>query len=265
MNLTRRLAAGTLMIAGTALTAACGATGADSATTAQSPAPTPSETILNALPDTSTPAYHYTIKGGTQPFSGVIDPAAKALTAEISEKVPDTPITLSLKFLVVEEKLWTKVSFKGATADMGLPKLPKKWMVLDPAKTGDSDFADLKYSEAELDPGYVGALVQAADGLTETSPGHFTGTTDLTRSTEAGIVEEKTLTALGDKATAVPLEVVVDGDGRVSTATLKIPAAGKVKAGTYAVTYDEYGSAGALTAPKDAVKAPAGAYDLLKG
>jgi hypothetical protein len=189
----------------------------------------------------------------------VIDPAGRALTAEITQKVPDTPVTLSMKFLVVGEKIWTKIAFKGVTADMGLPRLPKKWMALDPAKTGGSDVTDMEYSPAEIDPGYVAALVESATGLTETTPGHFTGTTDLTRSTEAEIVEAKTLTRLGEKATAAPLEVAVDGAGRITAATVKIPK------GTYEVTYGQYGTAGPLAAPDDAVKAPAAVYDLLNG
>ncbi|MBB2948032.1 hypothetical protein FB565_007803 [Actinoplanes lutulentus] len=264
----RIAAAGTLLLAGTTL-AACAATGTESVTekttAAQSPAPTVSETLLDAVPDESSPAFHYTVKGGVSPFSGVIDPAGKALTAEIAQKVPDTPITLSMKFLVIEEKIWTKIAFKGATADMGLPKLPKKWMSLDPAKTEDSFVTEMKYSEAEVDPGSVAALVSAADDLKETTPGHYAGTTDLTKSTEAEIVEGATLTALGEKAKGVPLEVVVDGEGRISTATVKIPAAGKTKASTYKVTYDQYGSAASLEVPADAVKATADVYDLLKG
>ena len=39
----------------------------------------------------------------------------------------------------------------------------------------------------------------------------------------------------------------------------------KIPKGTYAVTYDRYGTAGSLAAPKDAVKAPAEVYELLNG
>ena len=41
-------------------------------------------------------------------------------------------------------------------------------------------------------------------------------------------------------------------------------AAGKAKATTYRVTYDQYGSATAVRAPADGVKAPADVYELLK-
>jgi hypothetical protein len=48
---------------------------------------------------------------------------------------------------------------------------------------------------------------------------------------------------------------------------VKIPAAGKVKASTYQVTYDRYGSAEAPAAPAASaqVAAPKAAYDLLNG
>jgi hypothetical protein len=245
-----RLAAG-LLIASAAL-AACDPAATPTTEKAEK---TATETLLAAVPDTSTPAFHYAVKGGLNPFSGVIDPAGEAMTVEIAQKVPDTPITLSMRFLVAGETVWTKIAFKGATADMGLPKLPKKWMALDPAKSAGSDLADLKYSEAEIDPGYVTELVQSATGLAETAPGHFTGTTDLTKAADAEIVE-----ALTDEAKTAPLEVVLDAQGRIATATVKLP-----DGGTYAVTYGQYGTAKSLAAPADAVKAPADVYDLLRG
>ncbi|BBH66413.1 hypothetical protein ACTI_30980 [Actinoplanes sp. OR16] len=259
MNRNRIAAATALLIAG-ATTAACGTTGGPAAAPTVEKTKTVTETLLDAVPDASSPVFHYTVEGGLNPFSGVIDPAGRAMTAEITQKVPDTPITLSMRFLVVEEKIWTKIAFTGATADLGLPKLPKKWMAIDPAKTGDSDVSDMKFSAAEIDPGYVTALVSAAAGLTQTTAGHFTGTTDLTRSTEAEIVGTKELTALGEQAKTAPLDVVVDADGRIAKATVKIP-----EAADYEVTYDRYGAAKPLTTPADAVKAPAAVYELLKG
>ncbi|WP_229073059.1 hypothetical protein [Actinoplanes sp. DH11] len=281
MTIVRRLAAaGTLLIAGTALTA-CGAAEntagpatagpatagpATAGPATAGPAAKPvSAILLDAVPGADAPVYRYTIKGGAQPVAGVIDPANKALVSGVEQKVPDTPITLSMRFLVVGDGIWAKIAFKGPTAGSGLPKLPKKWMTLDRAKLAGTDVADLEYADAENDPGYVAALVEHADGLAGTAPGRFTGTTDLSDSAESGIVEPATLTALGAKAKKLPLEVTVDDAGRITRAAVRIPAAGKAKASTYTVTYDEYGTADPLTAPADAVKAPAVVYDLLKG
>ncbi|MEU4694186.1 hypothetical protein [Actinoplanes sp. NPDC023714] len=255
--------AATVLVAGVVLTG-CAAEKSDEKA---APAPsqtektkTVSETLLDAVPDAASPAFHYAVKGGLNPFSGVIDPEGRAMTAVITQKIPDTPITLTMQFLVVEEKVWTKIAFKGATADMGLPKLPKKWMSIDQAKAGSSEIDEMKFTASEIDPGYVTALVASAAGLKETADGHYTGTTDLTKSTEAEIVEDKKLKAIGEKAKTAPLDVVVDDEGRIAKATVKVP-----ESAAYQVTYDQYGTAKPLSAPADAVKAPADVYELLKG
>lgn len=233
---------------------------------AEAPAATPAETLTKGVPTTSAGVFHYVIKGGVQPLSGTIDAEHKAVVTEMSEKIPDAGFTLTMKFMVVGDKTWAHISFGDAPANLGLPKLPKKWMKLDLTKLGDDSAKDLKY-DGETDPGYVSALITASSGLAESSPGHYAGTVDLTKVTEADIVEDATLTALGDKAKAVPFEATLDAQGRISTALVKVPAAGKTKAATYEVTYDQYGSATAPAAPAagDQVAAPKAAYDLLNG
>ncbi len=256
--LTKRLAT----VATLLLLAGCGGL----AEAEQPTPPTPADTLTKGVPTRSAEVFRYAIKGGTQPMSGIVDPAHKTMTTEISEKIPEGGFTLSMKFLAVGDDTWTKISFGDAPARLGLPKLPDKWMKLDPAKLDDEAADDLTYA-GQTDPGFVSTLIKAAAGLTESSPGHFTGTVDLTKATEAEIVDSKTLTALGAKATTTPFEAVLDARGRISTATVKIPAAGKVKAATYQVTYDEYGSAPAPQAPAASaqVAAPKAVYDLLKG
>ncbi|KUL30526.1 hypothetical protein [Actinoplanes awajinensis] len=256
--LTKRLAA----VAAIGILAGCG-----QATEAEQPTPpTPAETLKKAVPAASAEPFHYVIKGGTQGLSGVVDTAGKAMTTEISEKIPEAGLTLSMTFMVIGEDSWAKISFGDAPANLGLPKLPKKWMKLDLSRLGADAKKDLTY-DGQSDPGFVSTLIDAADGLTETSPGHFTGTVDLTEATEADVVEAATLTALGAKAKAVPFEAVLDDRGRISTATVKVPAAGKVKADTYLVTYDRYGSAPSPQAPAGSaqVAAPKAAYELLNG
>ncbi|GAA4598586.1 putative small lipoprotein YifL [Actinoplanes octamycinicus] len=254
--LTKRLAA----VAALLILAGCGQTGE-----AEKPAPpTPAEILKKAVPTTAADVFHYAISGGEQSASGVVDSAKKTMTTDFSEKIPDAGFTLTMKFLVVDADSWAKISFGSAPAELGLPKLPKKWMKLDTKKLGADAEKDLIYA-GQTDPGFVSTLVEASTGLTEKSPGHFAGTVDLTEATEAEIVEAETLTALGEKAKAVPFEATVDAKGRISTATVRVPAAGKAKAITYRVTYDQYGTAETPAAPTGSaqVDAPKAAYDLL--
>ncbi|SDT68787.1 hypothetical protein [Actinoplanes derwentensis] len=257
---TKRLAStGALLIAGSVLTA-CGVGEAVQGVAEEVSAVS---RLTDAVPTTETPAFRYRIKGGVQPIAGVLDAPHQAMVSEIDEQIPDADFTFSMKLLVVGDQSWTKISFDGAPEGIGLPKVSKKWMKLDLSRFSAADAEGLTYN-GETDPGYVGALLLAAADLTETGTGTFTGTTDLTRTTAAEIVEPEVLTALGEKAKTVPLKVTLDAEGRIATAVVEIPAAGKAKAGTYEVTYDQYGSAAAVRAPADGVKAPADVYEFLK-
>jgi hypothetical protein len=259
--LTKRLAlTGALLIAGAGL-GACGVTDTVQETVEQVSAAT---TLAKGVPGSATPAFRYSVKGGQQSFTGVVDAPNKSVTSDFFEKIPDSDITLTMKFLVIEKQAWAKVSFDNAPADAGLPKFPKKWMKLDQGKLSKDSSEDLTYA-GETDPGFVSTLLTAGADLKETGGGKYAGTTDLTRATEAEIVDADTLKALGEKAKAVPLEVTLDAEGRVIKAVVRIPAAGKVKASTYEVVYDQYGKASPIKAPSDAVAAPADAYELLNG
>lgn len=223
----------------------------------------PRDVLLKAVPGDQATAYRFDVKGSVTPMSGVLDASKHAVQVKIVQSEPDVDFTMSMSFLMIDQKAWTKISFTPASLP-GLPKLPKKWMLLDNSKIKDKEL--LKTTE-ETDPGYTANLVDAAAGLTETSPGHFTGTTDLTRSTEADIVDEATLTALGDQAKTVPFEAVVDGAGHLTTVTVKIPAAGKTKAHTYAVSYTGFGKTASPAPPAadEQQKATSGVYELLNG
>jgi len=242
---------------GTALTltlvnvAGCDSAGSTShpgSAAADSPsAVAPRDALLNAVPDESIGAYHFAIKGGSTPVSGVLDAPKKTIRLEISQHEADPGFTLDMKFLIIEEKVWTKITLTPSTIP-GVPKLPKKWMLLDTSKIKDKEDGPLAYGE-ETDPGSAMAVFQNASDVEQTSTGHFAGVTDLTEAAEAEIVDGATLTALGDKAKKIPFTAVVDAKGRLTSAVVKIPAAGKTKAATYAITYDGYDSTETPMAP----------------
>jgi len=260
---------------GTALTlslvtvAGCDPAGSTSDTgtpAAESPsAVAPRDALLNAVPDESVGAYHFAIKGGSTPMSGVLDAPKKAIRLEVSQHEADPGFTLDMKFLIIEEKAWTKIAFTPATLP-GLPTMPKKWMLLDTSKIKDKEDGPLAYGD-ETDPGYATAVFQNASDVEQTSTGHFAGVTDLTKATEAEIVDSATITALGDKAKKIPFTAVVDAKGRLISAVVKIPSAGKTKAMTYAVTYDGYDSTESPVAPPagEQQKAVSAVYDMLNG
>ncbi|MFD0517817.1 hypothetical protein [Paractinoplanes durhamensis] len=201
--------------------------------------------------------------GGTVPLTGVSDLPNKAVDVTLLQHEEEVGFTMRMDLRFVAGKAWVKFKFTPANL-AGLPKLPNKWMLVDESKLSDKTFME---TAEESDPGDTQLLVESAAGLKETSPGHYSGTTDLTKDTEESILDAATLKALGEKAKTVPFAAVVDSAGHLTSAVVKIPAAGKTKAQTYTVTYSGFGKTASPIAPAagDQQKAPAAAYELLNG
>ncbi|WP_067496893.1 hypothetical protein [Actinoplanes sp. TFC3] len=231
--------------------------------TASQPPATPKEELLTALPGPATGAFHFALKGGEQPMQGVLDATKKSYRIDISQKDADLGFTMTMKFLVVDEKSWIKINFSGTNGLTGLPKLPKKWMLVDRAKLKDDDAAPLSY-ENETDPAELFPVFQAAADVKKAGT-TFSGTTDLTQQGKAEIVDSKTLNALGAAANKVPFEAVLDAQGRLTKAIIKVPAAGKAKAQRYEAVYDQYGTAESPVEPAagEQQKATATTYEIL--
>jgi hypothetical protein len=249
-------------------TTGCGIVTADdgdtptAATTSSAPAE-PRDVLLDAIPGDQASAYHFDVKGSEVPMSGVLDASKKAVEIKVVQTEPDAGFTLAMTTRMIGEKTWVKFVIKPANMP-GLPKIPKNWQLLDPAKLQDKSIVGY---DGSTDPGYVWALVNDAAAVKQTSPGHFTGSADLTKTTQAEIVEEKTLTAMGAKAKAVPFEAVVDAGGHLTSFVAKIPAAGGHKATTYSVKYSGYGKTATPAAPAagEQQKATSVIYEMLRG
>ncbi|WP_045742338.1 hypothetical protein [Actinoplanes rectilineatus] len=224
--------------------------------------PTPAESLLAAVPHDKTPIFRYAVKGTAMPQRGVLDIAGGIASVEYSEKIADAGgIRLTTKAVLTADRSWVKIAFTDVPDGVDLPKFPKKWMELDRTRLSPEIAEDVTY-RGETDPGFVSTLVEASAGLAETSPGHFAGTTDLSRSMEAEIIDEKQLAALGDAAKSAPFEATVDDQGRLRTAAVTIRLKKTV---TYRVTYDRYGEAAAPRIPSNVIAAPDVVYETVAG
>ncbi|GID97939.1 hypothetical protein ACFQFC_17895 [Amorphoplanes digitatis] len=253
-----------LVVACAVATGGCLADAAPGPAASGSPAPLgPRETLLKSLPDVSSGSFRFTAKDGGMSASGAFDGDRHSYRIDLRYREPEFGFTLHSDFLVVEEQTWIRMKFTDAEG-LGLPKLPKKWMLIDPAKIKNKDDIPLGYA-GETDPGEAGAVLRAIVEVRQTGAGEFAGTTDLTRQGDLEIVEPDRLAALGARARAVPFEATVDGQGRLTSAVVKIPAAGKFKASRYEVTYSDFGKAPAPAVPAadQQQKATEAAYELL--
>jgi hypothetical protein len=261
----RRAGLGVLLVAGIAVSGGCGV--ADAVKNADAPASAkplePRDALLESLPDASTGSFKFAVEGGEAPSAGEIDAGEQSYRVGFRYREPSAGFTLHSDYLVVKEQSWVKIRFTGTEGLTGLPKLPKKWMLIDRAKIKGTD-VPLGYDN-ETDPGDAGAVLRAIVAVEQTSAGHYAGTTDLTQQGQAEIVDAARLKALGEKAKAVPFEATVDGRGRLTSTVVKIPAAGKAKAVRYVIKYTGYGSTPTPAVPAANQQQPAtkDAYELL--
>jgi hypothetical protein len=246
-------------------TSACGAlagTG-DVETPASAAKPTPSaqELLLKSVPGADSGSVRFATTG-SDPTSGILDPAKHTLRIDMTQKDPDFRLTMN--FLFVEKQSWVKIDLHGAP---GLPKIPKKWMLLEKSKLKNGPDAIPAGYDDDTDPGDAGSMLQSAAGVRQTSPGHFTGTTDLSQTGDGDVTDAKTLAALGATAKAVPFEATTDEQGRLRSVLVRIPKTAKTKASTYAVTYRDYGTAPTPHKPSadEQQKAPSVVYEMLNG
>jgi hypothetical protein len=260
----RRAGLSVLLAVGVAAAGGCGVADAvkDAASASTKPLG-PRDVLLESLPDASAGSFRFTVEDGETPAAGEIDAGKQTYRVGFRYREPEAGFTLLSDHLVVKQQSWIKIRFTDTEGLTGLPKLPKKWMLIDPAKI-KSDDVPVGYDN-ETDPGDAGAVLRAIVEVEQTSAGHYAGTTDLTQQGEAEIVDAARLKALGEKAKAVPFEATVDDQGRLTSTVVKIPAAGKTKASKYEITYTGYGSTPtpAVPAADEQQRATKDVYELL--
>lgn len=254
--------------AATLLTAVVLASGCDAAGSqdAASPAPqTPKEALIAAVPDGSEGRFRFTVKDADTTSTGEVDPTAKGLHIASVYTDKDLGFTMNMAFLIVDQQTWTRITFTGTKGLTGLPKLPDKWLRLDPTKVKDPDSLPLTFDGP--DPVNATSLLRSAVSADDKGSGRFEGTLDLTQASDAEVLDAEGLNALGEAAKAVPFTATIDPGGRLASITVDVPAAGETPAHQFVVTYADYGSGPAVSAPVAAeIKdAPAAAYELLNG
>jgi hypothetical protein len=265
--MTARIAAlGAVLAVSAGAVAGCGSTSSPStreATSTASPQK-PADVLLASVPGEKTGPYHFTVSNTDGKLAGVVDSTRKTVSIGMTQKQADVPVTLDMRFLILDTKSWVKIKFTPADVP-GLPRLPSKWQLIDPSKIKDKDNSPLAYGEDQSDPGYAHEVIVNATDVQRTSAGHYSGVTDLSLTGVEDIVDNATLKALGAKAKKVPFTATTDAKGRLSRLDVKVPAAGKAKAHTYSAVYDGYDSTKTPGAPSagEQQKAVPAVYDML--
>lgn len=236
---------------------------ANGSATPATPATSPKESLLAAVPDGSEGPFRFSGRDGSSTVSGSVDPAAKGLHLIMAQKDPEHGFTLTMSFLAIDDRSWIRIRFTGTEGLTGLPKLPDKWLTLDPSKLASGESVPAYEGP---DPGNAGPLIEAARSVEHRGGGRYTGVIDLTAGNAgAALDDDERVAALGPAARRVPFTAVVGGDRKLVSLILNVPAAGTAKAYQYVVTYRDYGAGPRLAVPAgDAAQpAPPIAYEIL--
>lgn len=261
---TRRWAIAGLVVAASLAfaTTACG-TSTDEPGKTTSPTPAnPKDALVASVQklQKSSFTFEQTIAGGKG--GGSVDPVAKNATVKINFQDAESGAKFAMELLLLAEDVYMKLDF----GDLPVPGLPPadKWQHVDKSKLKNPKDLDLDIA-SDADPAGASAIFDAIVDVEKVGDRQYKGTVDLSKATDAGIVDEDVVKAVGDQAKTVPFEAALDDQGRLTSVKLSVPAVGKVKAQTWEITYSNYGSAPKLEKPpaSQIQEASASVYELL--
>jgi hypothetical protein len=221
---------------------------------------TPKDALLASAKDLKTTPFKAqgTLSGGVAVESSV-DPVAKAGVHKMSLSIPQAGMTMTAEQITIGNDVYAKIATKNFP-DARVQSLPKGWMKVDLAKIKKPS----DYTLDDPDPANLEAYVfPALSTVDRAGDRGFTGALDLAKAKDSGIVDEDVVTALKEKAAAVPFEATVDDKGRILTFKILVPAAGTNPAEAWQVTYSNYGTPVKVTKPASSVPAPDVAYAAL--
>jgi hypothetical protein len=209
--------------------------------------------------------FKFTLADDESTGSGSVHAPSKS--AQLTAKPKSGEGEGEINFVIVDQDRWLKLNL-GSQLNAAL-KLPKKWMHIDPTKVEDSELLkemSIEFGSAEkVDPVGSAIILNSLVSAERAGDGAYSGTVDLTKATDAGLVDEDDIDKLADKAKTIPFTATVDGQGRLTKLTLEIPAAGDAAAHQLEATYSEYGNATAARKPpaSQTQEPPASVYEVL--
>lgn len=255
------LTATNLAIAGCTLPIPGGRSGSDKAESPSAqPEKPPREVLAESTRETTRSTHKFTMTVGEGTAEGAGDPTTGSGKVDLTFASPEDGLKLTMSFLSVGGDAWLKVDLGRAASLPDSPKLPKQWMRLDRSKVEDTD--DLEFKGDPID---AAAVFEAIVEVRKAGERLYEGTVDLTKATDAFMVDEDHIKAMGARASSIPFSATVDDKGRLASLEMKVPAAGDFAAASWKGAYSDYGITIDFVKPQpgEAVEAPPAAYEIV--
>ncbi len=241
-------------LAGCSATAGGGTTGGSSTSASPSAAASGSAAVAavtgstKALTETS---YSFSVHSRGLTGEGAADPTRHAERISTSGTLGTGTATVDL--VLLDQQAWGKAT--------GLSGVPENWMHLDVARIGKG----LGITLTGADPADSSGLLAGVVSAQRQDARHYTAVIDLTKASGVA-VDTATMAKLGAKSKAVPANVTVDDQGRLTDLRLDLTSVDPSLA-PVEISYSGYGQPVTVTPPSDGTvtEAPDSLYALLGG
>ncbi|WP_236718483.1 hypothetical protein [Actinoplanes sp. TFC3] len=244
---------GTTPNAGSSASAGAGVPGPSGSAGAADPAA--AAELSAAAAKLGTESFKVTMTSGSGfKVDGAMDAPNGVGTATLTASGQNTEV--QVKTLLIAQDLYVQVP--------GITKAGT-WTHVDVSRLPEG--ANIGLKPGQIDPANTAQLLTSTTDVRETGSGSYAGTLDLTKAAGVAGMDQKTISAWGDKAQNVPFTAGVDDQGRLSALTIQIPAINGQQAQPLEVLYTDYGTK--VDAPRPAAneitEAPDNLYKSLGG
>ena len=225
----------------------------------------PKQALAGSVAEIGKGNFTFTMENVDSTTTGAVHAPSKSGAMETKPKPGADPFAMS--FIIIGSERWIKMDL-GPELNQAMKLSADKWQHVDPKKITDpGELKELSIdfsNPTSLDPAGAGAIFKALVTAERQSEGKYAGTVDLTQVKDAGAVDEELVTALGEKAKAVPFTASLDAQGRLTQLTLDMPAAGEVAAHKIVISYADYGAAAQPKQPaaSEVVELPDQTYEM---
>ncbi|MDG4784554.1 hypothetical protein O7626_01155 [Micromonospora sp. WMMD1102] len=219
------------------------------------------EALLASTKEIAKGNFKFSMKGADLDGQGFVHQPSQS--AQMSMKAGSGDFSMDMEVVYISPDSWVKLTVTGAEGVPGLEKLNTgKYQHLDQSKIKSTE--GLGFNFTDVDPAGSEALTKAIVDVRKTGEGAYTGTIDLAKATDAGMVNEDSVTLLGAEATKLPFEAKLDTEGRLTSLAIQLPAVGSGQEQELTVGYSDYGAASPAKAPPAAevVEASPELYEL---
>lgn len=176
--------------------------------------------------------------GALMTGKGVMDP--KARTGDMTMGMAAAGQSMEFQVRLLGQDLYMKIG--GSLGKQLGQSLGGKWMHVDASKIKAGSSFDIM---PEGDPGGAQRMIKALKNVERDGPNSFKGTLDMTKAPNA---DQKSLDALGAKATDVPFTAKTDDQGRLVELTVDMSALSP-EVGTMEIRYSDFGTPVTVKAP----------------